>query len=88
MTAKDFTALTTQATTTLADNVTRQVSAADVRQMVIDFLDSVNEGTIPARSEQGVALPTPGNPGRLFFLLCLKQGHHYLLRHDGSGEIF
>lgn len=45
MTAKDFTALTTQATTTLADNATRDISAADVRQMVIDHLDSVEEAT-------------------------------------------
>jgi hypothetical protein len=44
MTIKSIEELITQANTNLPDNITQLISAADVRQLFIDFLDSVGPG--------------------------------------------
>lgn len=67
MTAKTFDQLIAQANTTLADNVTRLVSAQDVRDMHVDHLDSHDAGTLLVVAEQGTPLPSAGAAGRLFF---------------------
>ncbi len=67
MTAKTYNQLINQANSTLADNVSRDVSAADVRDMHVDHLDSQNAGTILVVVEQGNPLPAAGAVGRLFF---------------------
>lgn len=56
MTRKDYTALTAQANETLPDNVTGLISPADVRNMVLDFLDT----TRPTYC--AIAIGTPGIP--------------------------
>jgi len=66
MTAKTYTQLISQANATLADNVSRDISAGDSRNMAIDHLDSQNAGTLVVVVEQGT-LPSPGQLGRLFF---------------------
>lgn len=44
MTRKTMLALVAQADSTLADNITGDISAADVRNMIKDFVDSVTPG--------------------------------------------
>ncbi len=41
MTAKSAANLTTEATTNLADNTSGDISASDVRGMVVDLIDSM-----------------------------------------------
>jgi len=75
MTAKTYTQLVTQANTTLADNIARDISAADVRAMHVDHLDSQNAGTILVVVEKGTPLPTAGAAGRLFFETIVSALH-------------
>jgi len=75
MTAKTYTQLVDQANATLADNIARNISAADVRAMHVDHLDSQNIGTILVRMEQGTPLPAAGAAGRLFFETIVSALH-------------
>lgn len=82
MTAKTFDQLIVQANATLADNVTRLVSAQDVRDMHIDHLDSHAVGTLLVVAEQGTPLPSAGSTGRLFFETAVSS------LYVGDGTIF
>jgi len=75
MTAKTYTQLVDQANVTLADNIARDISAADVRAMHVDHLDSQNAGTILVVTEQGTPLPAAGAAGRLFFETIVSALH-------------
>ena len=75
MTAKTYTQLIAQANLTLADNATRDITAADSRLMHVDTLDSQNEGTLLVVTEQGTPLPAAGQAGRLFFETVVSALH-------------
>lgn len=75
MTAKTYTQLVDQANATLADNIARDISAADVRAMHVDHLDSQNAGTILVVVEQGTPPPAAGTAGRLFFETVISALH-------------
>lgn len=75
MTAKTYTQLIAQANATLADNTSRDISAGDSRNMVIDHLDSQNVGTLVVVAEQGTPLPAAGQAGRLFFETIVSALH-------------
>jgi hypothetical protein len=87
MTRKTITALIAQADATIADNTTGDISAADVRDMIKDFLNSIKPGYGAAGNDSLTIVGLGTTPRVISYNQLLAQTPEDFLVLLGAGQI-